>query len=323
MRGRIGFRAKAAMATMSFYEAATPTNLDYRAIAYNGSNLWVAVNADNQANKRLITSPDGVDWTERNGQAWPWVDVVWSGAKFIAVSQQTTDNNKTMNSSDGVTWTLRATTTQTFISLTPLITVKPNGGAVVWPDSAYSGRYSTDHGDTWGNTGGSGVPLSWGAYMPNIDRHVRGRSGVQEGVISSNANGTAFPITDSWPGVGSNAKGRAFYYNGYLYVPGQSGSIRLVRSANGSTWTTESNQMFIPNLPDRIWRCGFGRANKIYLLANTGHLAETEDLTVTNREWVWTESQPFGNYSWKDIKYDSVADVAIAVGQGRIGRILF
>lgn len=73
------------------------------AIAYNGTNTWVAVGLSG----RVATSTDGINWTYQAGLAstgWSTAsirDVIWDGTRFVIVG----DSGKWATSTDGVTWT--------------------------------------------------------------------------------------------------------------------------------------------------------------------------------------------------------------------------
>jgi hypothetical protein len=66
-----------------------------------GRGIFVAV-ANGGAN-RVMTSPDGVNWTLRSVEASSWKSITYGNGLFVAVANSGT--NRVMTSSDGITWT--------------------------------------------------------------------------------------------------------------------------------------------------------------------------------------------------------------------------
>lgn len=91
----------------------TPAGVTGRlqSVAY-GNGLWVAVTTS--GDNRLITSPDGINWTVRT----PAEDNQWSSVAFGAdddgnplwVAVSLNGENRVMTSPDGITWTPQSAT---------------------------------------------------------------------------------------------------------------------------------------------------------------------------------------------------------------------
>src|SRR5439155_1253432 len=77
--------------------------------------LFVAVDGT-QGRGKVMTSPDGANWTIAAETSSHWYDVVWSAELgiFVAVGYSFTDQREVMTSSDGVNWTLRDTPSNAF-----------------------------------------------------------------------------------------------------------------------------------------------------------------------------------------------------------------
>jgi hypothetical protein len=77
------------------------------AIAYNGSNLFVAVGSG-PGGDRMATSPDGTNWTavtdSKFGSSHRIEAIAFGNGKFVAVGDNV-EAFTTAYSSDGVTWT--------------------------------------------------------------------------------------------------------------------------------------------------------------------------------------------------------------------------
>ena len=76
-------------------------------IAYNGTNLWVAVSNGGY----LLTSPDGITWTARTSQfgSTDIYDVAFGNGLWVAVGGA----GKISTSTDGITWTARTSNMST------------------------------------------------------------------------------------------------------------------------------------------------------------------------------------------------------------------
>jgi hypothetical protein len=83
----------------------TATNVRWRAVTYSPDlDLFCAVALSGTF--RVMTSPDGITWTDRTAsQANTWLGVTWGNGLFVAVSGGGT--NRVMTSPDGITWTNR------------------------------------------------------------------------------------------------------------------------------------------------------------------------------------------------------------------------
>ena len=81
------------------------TNNDWRAVCY-GNGLFVAVASSGSGN-RVMTSPDGINWTIRTSAANnEWRGVCFGDGLFVAVAT-TGSGNRVMTSPDGINWTIR------------------------------------------------------------------------------------------------------------------------------------------------------------------------------------------------------------------------
>ena len=84
------------------------------------ANIFVAVG--NNGTNRVMTSPNGINWTIRSvpDTTNQWFDVCWSPqlTRFVAVAEwSTTNSNRVMTSSDGINWTPQATPSYNWVSV--------------------------------------------------------------------------------------------------------------------------------------------------------------------------------------------------------------
>jgi hypothetical protein len=86
---------------------AAPADNMWSGIAY-GNGQFVAVAATGSGD-RVMTSPDGINWTLRTGiPDYPWSSITYGNGMFVAVAKGlgTGNLNRIMTSPDGINWTL-------------------------------------------------------------------------------------------------------------------------------------------------------------------------------------------------------------------------
>ena len=85
------------------------TAVTWQSVAWSPSLGLFAAVATNGTGTRVMTSPDGINWTLRTSAADnAWLSIVWSPslALFVAVANSGT-GNRVMTSSNGTAWTIR------------------------------------------------------------------------------------------------------------------------------------------------------------------------------------------------------------------------
>jgi len=98
----------ASLDTWQYYK--TGSNHSLRSIAYNGSNLYVAVgDGDKTTGSVLVTSSDGINWIQHDANTgYPLRQVIWDSysSQFIIVGgSQSLADGLVMTGTDGITWT--------------------------------------------------------------------------------------------------------------------------------------------------------------------------------------------------------------------------
>lgn len=90
-------------------ERANPKNFNLTAVAYNGSNLYVAGGFPDGTDTYLISSPDGITWTERANPKNTFINgIVFAEGLFVAVGNADATDAYIITSPDGITWTERS-----------------------------------------------------------------------------------------------------------------------------------------------------------------------------------------------------------------------
>jgi hypothetical protein len=114
------------------------------------AGLFVAVGsfADAGVNQCVMTSPNGITWTQRTAPATKdWYSIAWSPElKLFAAVSRTGDTSGIMTSPDGVSWTLRTTPA---IAFTCIIWIPEMSMFVVSNDSTNASVTVSRDGITW------------------------------------------------------------------------------------------------------------------------------------------------------------------------------
>ena len=94
----------------SFIGRASSNDLNGWSSVTFGNGLFVAVAG--AGTNRVITSPDGINWTGRasSNETNTWISVTYGNGLFVAVADFGT--NRIMTSPDGITWTGRASSNE-------------------------------------------------------------------------------------------------------------------------------------------------------------------------------------------------------------------
>jgi hypothetical protein len=190
------------------------TGAAFNQIAYNGTNLWVAVGNSGQ----LYSSSDGTTWTSRTSGfgAQPIYDVFFGNSLWVAVG----GNGVITTSPDGTTWTARTanmstnTISQVIYANSLWVAVGDGGGST----NTGGITYSTD-GLTWTRKSQTlTVGASYSCVIWNGTNWVVGANRVTNNYLTATApSGTWTAATEvSTAGIG------AMYWDGTraLYTTG-------------------------------------------------------------------------------------------------------
>jgi len=71
-----------------------------------GNGLFVAISWEGREDNRVMTSPDGFNWTSRKAPKASWAKITYGNGMFVAVAADSTNKN-IMTSPDGITWKLQ------------------------------------------------------------------------------------------------------------------------------------------------------------------------------------------------------------------------
>lgn len=138
-----------------YWLAITPpsnmANANFTSICY-GNGMFIAVASSNSSgtNQQIMTSTDGITWTERNtSDLFAFKDVCFGAGKYIIVGATTSPNTKILTSVDGITWTATTLSGNTF----SYIAIAYGGGRFVAVADVYTNKdavlESLDFGASW------------------------------------------------------------------------------------------------------------------------------------------------------------------------------
>jgi len=242
----------------------------WKSVTY-GNGLFVAV-AYNGTN-RVMTSPDGINWTARAAPLNTWTSVTYGNGMFVAVASGGT--NRVMTSPDGIVWTERSSALETnmwtsvtygnglFVAVafgaasefTNKVMTSPDG--IVWTERTlpvstllYSVTYGNGLFVAVGNNGKiitSPDGISWTLRFVAVAGNLVSVAYGNGQFVSFEGAGTgAYSSIVSTDGINWTVKSYAVqnyanfiaYGNGVFLV--SDGSSSLKSSTDGINWTTET-----------------------------------------------------------------------------------
>jgi hypothetical protein len=281
------------------FAASTFTESSWTSVAY-GNDLWVAVATS--GTRRVMTSPNGINWTNRFSAANNnWTSVAYGNGLFVAVSNSGS-GNRVMTSPDGITWTSRTSAADNnWISVT-----YGNGLFVAVAVSGTGNRVMTSpDGINWtirtsaANNSWVSVTYGNGLFVAVSDSGTGGRVMTSPDGISWTIRTT--PVNNSWFSVA--------YGNGLFVAVAYSGTgNRVMTSPNGITWTSRTSAA------DNNWS-SVAYGNGLFAAvarSGTGNRVMTSPDGIT-----WTSRTSAADNSWNSVAYGNGRFVAAStVGLG-------
>jgi hypothetical protein len=279
------------MVNLSSFAPATGTDFvgSGTGVAY-GNGRWVAVGIDGSSNASILTSTDGISWTNVttiNGTFGPLRSVAYNGSNlWVAVG-----DNVILTSSDGLVWNQ---TTSIPNYYTTFWSVAFGGGKWVVLCSDAVNNYgrtimTSDDGMTW--IAGQGITFTYygygaffaeGKWLAVGDDSTFG-SGYNlltstDALNWGSVSNTNFPTTNGSISV-------SIHYGNGLWVATGFGSSTIITSSNGGvTWAAASGNPFNS---DGGFAVAFGNG-----LANIGvSWRKSQELSEVPRRWLEAASK--------------------------------
>ena len=267
------------------------TVLGYKSIAY-GNGIFVAV-ADTNA---LVTSPDGITWTQRSASASGiWGSVVYGNGLFVAVGYSG-GTGTVMTSPDGITWTSRTVAANNqWKSVT-----YGNGLFVAIASSGTGNRVMTSpDGITW-TSQVSAADNGWASVTYGNGTFVAvGGLGQRAMTSPDGITWTARSI-----GFDDQIYYSVAYGNGLFVVVGGIGGIGYVQtSPDGITWTDRTPAAH------NDWRSVIYAGGQFVAVASTGI---GNRVMVSSNGITWATQVSAADNSWKGVAYGNGIYVAVA-----------
>jgi hypothetical protein len=206
-----------------------------------GNGLFVAVS--NTGTYRVMTSPDGINWTIRASAAdtSSWSEVTYGNGIFVAVtcgisstSCNSTSGNRVMTSPDGINWTSQVSAAET----NRWNSVTYGNGLFVAVSSDGTNRVMTSpNGITW-TSRSAAAANSWESVTYGNGLFVAVSSDGTNRVMTS-PNGITWTARTA---AASNLWSSVTYGNGLFVAVSQSGTNnRVMTSPDGITWTSRDS----------------------------------------------------------------------------------
>jgi hypothetical protein len=272
----------------------------WRSVTY-GNGIYAAVAASGTAD-RVMTSPDGINWTSRTTPADNnWTDITYANGLFVAVAQSGI-GDRVMTSPDGINWTLGTTPADNnWSSITYgnglFVAVAASGTAdrvMTSPDGINWTIGTTPADNLW-----NGVTYANGLFV------AVAASGAGNRVMTS-PDGITWTIGNSAANVGwSNVT-----YGNSLFVAVSAGltGTRVMTSPDGITWTARTgvNNQWM----DVIYAGGLFVA---VARSGTGNRVMTSPDGIT-----WTARTTPADNDWFGIAYDGSSQL-VAIGNTGTG----
>lgn len=273
----------------------TPVDNNWFAVTY-GNGLFVAVSGTGGTN-RVMTSPDGINWTNRTSPDNNWLTIAYGNDIFVAVASSGT-GNRVMTSPDGITWTSRISAAD---NLWTAVTFG-NGLFVAVGQSGIGTRVMTSSdGITW-TLRSSAADNTWTNVTYGNELFVAvGMSGAGNRVMTS-PDGIAWTIRAS---AADNGWLSVIYANSLFVAVAGSGvaGSRVMTSPDGITWTLRTTPA------DNAWRSLAYGSGLYVAVASTG----TGNRVMTSPDGTtWTIRTSAADNFWRAVAYANGIFVAVA-----------
>jgi hypothetical protein len=299
------------MVNLSSFAPATGTNfvVSGTGVAY-GNGRWVAVGYNGSFNATILTSTDGISWTNVttiNGTFGVLKSVAYNGSNlWVAVG------NDILTSSDGLVWN-QTTSIPTYYSAFQSVAFGGGKWVVLCSDINKYGRtiMTSDDGMTW--IAGQGIPFSYWGYGAFF------AEGKWLAVGDDSTYGSGYNLLTSTDGLNWGSVSNtnfstttvsiSIHYGNGLWVATRFGAPTIITSSNGGvTWAAASGTPF--NNDGGI-AVAFGNGNWVAVGRGGGNILTstngtswspasgiipTEQFSVAygNKRWVTTNSNASG-----------------------------
>jgi len=285
--------------TAAWNAQTSPADNNWYSIAY-GNGLFVAL-AQTGTGNRVMTSPDGINWTTNAGTGDnTWQSITYGNGQFVAVGFTSSNTGAVMTSPDGINWTSRtAVNDNAWRSVT-----YGNGLYVAVASNNLSGNQvmTSPDGINW-TARASAANDAWQSITYGNGTYV---------AVSLTA-GTANQVMTSPDGITWTMRTSAFdnswygitYGNG-LFVAvgaGPAAATGVMTSPDGINWTSRASAA------NNFWRtAAYGNGLFVAVAySGTGNRVMTSPDGIT-----WTSRTSAADNNWYGVAYGNGQFVAVA-----------
>ena len=267
---------------------------DFNAVGF-GNNLFVAAGAGGA----ISTSPDGIAWqTQNSGTTNSLKGIAFGGGRFVAVGE----NGRIKTSSDGVAWL--AQESHTSMNLSGITFGK--GRFVAVGDGPVGQIRSSLNGEDWVEQV-NGVDTTQSLIAVTFGKVDISGTPVDL-FIAVGKRGTVYTSADAqtWSSVASVTSATlngVASGDGILVASGYASSGRIVRSDNGSDWTTETGI----NAPNALRGINFGNHTFVAVGDASEIKTSPDGITWTHRQ---TPYEAFGELFFTSVAFGNNTFVA-------------
>ena len=275
-----------------------------------GDSFWTLNAGVPPLDAYIITSPDGITWTERtNAKEFCLNAICWTGSQFVAVGNGDGTDAYIVTSPDGITWTERANPKNK-----SLTAVAFNGSLLVaggWSDTPDSYLVTSPDGITWTERAHPKDRQIGGvAWSPDLSlwcvvgAHEPGNASARAYIITSPDGITWTERTNP-----KNATLWAVCWGGGQFVAvgaSDGADAYIVTSPDGITWTERAN-------PKNSFLYGVTWTGSMYCAVGEAD-SDLDAYVVTSPDGItWTEHANFKNQALMAVASSSARIVAVGL----------
>lgn len=248
-------------------------------------SLFCAVGAADGTDAYLLTSPDGITWTEQtNPKNFDLNDVIWNGSLFVAVGSADGTDAYIVTSPDGTTWTERANPKN--FALLDVAWDGSQFAAVGGPDGTDAYIVTSPDGTTWTEQSNPKNFFLEGVLWNGSVFVAVGLPDGTDAYIVTSPDGVTWTEREN----PKNFRLDKVAWNGSLLVAvgaGDGTDAYIITSPDGVTWTEQSNSKNV-GLQSIVWSdsffCAVGNPDgtDAYMLTSPDGETWTEQINPKN-----------------------------------------
>ncbi len=246
-------------------------------------NLFIAV-ANSGTGNRVMTSPDGITWTNRTSAADNnWNSLAWGNNILVSVSNSGT-TNRVMTSTNGITWTIRTTPNSNDWNA-----VTYGNGLFVAVSSTGTGNrvMTSPDGINW-TVRTSAADNSWQSIIYANNLFIAGSNSGTNNRIMTSPDGITWTIQDT-TNVNLNFKCFAYSSSLNIIVAGSNGDglsnsyayNKIATSTNGYSWTLRDSTY------DLSWDIIYVNELNLFIGVSSRGTSYTKQLAYSSDGFIW------------------------------------